>query len=269
MPTACAGDADPARLEVRERDPVALAFATEQARRGDTAVLEQDLCGVGGALAELVLDARDDVARRLRVDDEARDALLARGAVRDREHDRDVRVLPRRDELLDAVQHVVVAGALGARDDRAGVGTDLGLGQAEAAQPFATRERRQVVLLLHVGAECRDRSADDRVLHADDRRGRAVARRDLLQHDGERDVVEAGAAPALGRHHAHRAQLAQRAELIARKVPLAVPSRCVRREPLLRERAHRVADQLLRLGQQHGVSARVPRKRRTPCAPAS
>ena len=100
------GDADAAGFEVRERDPVAVAFAAEQVRGRHRAVLEHDLRGVGRALAELVLDARDDVARRRRVDDERRDAFLAGGLVGHGEHDRDVGVLAGRDELLDAVQHV-------------------------------------------------------------------------------------------------------------------------------------------------------------------
>ena len=65
----------------------------------------------------------------------------------------DVRVLAGGDELLDAVQHVVIAVALRARRDRAGVGADVRLGQAEAAEHVAARQRLQVLLLLRVGAE--------------------------------------------------------------------------------------------------------------------
>ena len=56
-------DADAPGLEIRERDPVALALAPQQVRRRHPAVLEDDLRGVGRALAELLLDARDDVTR--------------------------------------------------------------------------------------------------------------------------------------------------------------------------------------------------------------
>ena len=101
------------------------------------------------------------------------------------------------------------------------------LGEAEAAELLAARERLQVALLLRVGAERVDRPADDRVLHADDRRRRAVAGGDLLQRDGERHVVEPGAAPALGHDDAERAQRAQRAQLLAREVVLAIPARGV------------------------------------------
>ena len=121
-------------------------------------------------------------------------------------------LLAGRDELLDAVQHVAIAAPLGARRDRAGVRADVRLGQAEAAEPLAARERLQVVLLLRVGAERVDRPADDGVLHADDRRRRAVAGGDLLERDGERHVVDPGAAPRSGHDHAERAELAQRAQ---------------------------------------------------------
>ena len=76
--------------------------------------------------------------------------FLPAGLVGDREHDGDVGVLAGRDELLDAVQHVDVAAALGARRDRAGIGTDVRLGQAEAAERLAARERLQERLLLRV-----------------------------------------------------------------------------------------------------------------------
>ena len=56
------GDVDASRLEIRQRDAVAHAFFGEQVLRRYLAVLEHDLCGVGGALAGLVFDARHDVA---------------------------------------------------------------------------------------------------------------------------------------------------------------------------------------------------------------
>ncbi len=100
------GDADAPALEVRERDPVTIAFAPEQVRCRDRAILEHDLRRIRRALAELFLDARDDKAGRLRLDDERRDAFLPGRLVGYREDDRDVGVRARRDELLDAVQHI-------------------------------------------------------------------------------------------------------------------------------------------------------------------
>ena len=98
-------DVDASRLQVGERDAVAHAFPAEQML--GLAILEHDLRGVGGALAGLVLDARDDVARRRGRDEEGADALLARALVGDGEDDGDVGVLARGDELLHAVQDVL------------------------------------------------------------------------------------------------------------------------------------------------------------------
>ena len=63
------------------------------------------------ALSEFLLDPRDDVPRRVGVDDERGDAFLARGLVGDGEDERDVGMLARRDELLDAVEHIRVTVA--------------------------------------------------------------------------------------------------------------------------------------------------------------
>ena len=104
------------------------------------------------------------------------------------------------------------------------------LGQAEAAEHVAARERLQVLLLLRVGAERVDRPADDRVLHADDRRRRAVAGGDLLERHGERHVVHAGAVPLLRHDHAERAELAERAQLLAREVCSRSQRAALRRE---------------------------------------
>ena len=150
---------------------------------------------------------------------------------------------------------MVAALSLGARRDRARVGADVRLGQAEAAELLAARERLQVVLLLRVGAEREDRSAHDGVLHADDGRRGAVARGDLLERQGERQVVHRRAVPLLGHHHAHRAELAQLAQFVAREMRLAIPARGIGRELVLRERAHRVAHQLLLLVKQHRSAA--------------
>ena len=157
----------------------------------------------------------------------------------------DIGVLAGGDELLDAVEHVAVAAALGARRDRARVGADLRLGQAEAAEPFAARQRPQILFLLRVGAERVDRPADDGVLHADDRRRRAVAGGDLLERDGERHVVHAGAAPAL-RARPCRARRARPARAALRAGSGARdPSARHSARAAPRESAHRVADQLL------------------------
>jgi hypothetical protein len=244
-------DADAPAFEVGQRDAVALAFAAEQVFGGDAAVLEQDLRRIRSVLAELFLDAGDDVARRVCGHDEGRDALLAGARIGDGEDHGDLRVLARGDELLDAIEHPAVAIAHGLGPDRRGVGADMRLGQAEAAQPFAGRQLLQVFLLLRVRAEGVDRAADHRVLHADDGGRGAVAGGDFLQRQRQRNVIQAGAAPLLGHHHAAAAELAQRPQLLAREVRRAVPLRRPGGELLAREIAQHVADLFLFFAQDH------------------
>ena len=106
---------------------------------GDLAVLEGDLRRVGGPLARFVLDAGHDIARRLGRHEERADALLAGTLVGDREHHRDIGVLAGGDELLDAVQDVFGAFALGARRDGGRVRAYGGLGKRERAEFFSFR----------------------------------------------------------------------------------------------------------------------------------
>ena len=113
------------------------------------------------------------------------------------------------DELLDAVQHEMVAVARGAGGDRRGVGTGVRLGQAEAAEHVATGERLQVFLLLFVAAVLHRDAAGQRVLHADDGRGGAIAGGDLLQHQHQAHVVHAGTVPFFGHGDAHGAEGAE------------------------------------------------------------
>ena len=115
----------------------------------------------------------------------------------------------------------------------------------------------QVALLLRVGAERVDRPADDRVLHADDRRRRAVAGGDLLERDGERHVVERRRRPSAPARRcrarpARRARAAPRAENV-----LAIPARGVRRE-LARART-RAACRGSSAARRSGASARSAR----------
>src|SRR5207248_10040671 len=127
-------------------------------------------------------------------------------------------------------------------------------GQAETAELRARSERYEVTLLLRVVAEGEDRSADDGILHAQNRGGRAVAGGDLFQRDRERNVIETRAAEALGHDDAVGAETAELVKRFPREGVRAIPFGRERREPLARAGTHRVADHLLRFVQQHGLS---------------
>src|SRR5207253_5732178 len=69
------GDADAPAFEVGEGDAIALALAAEHQIGGQLHLLEDELRGVGGALAELLLEPRDTIARRRGRYDKGADAL--------------------------------------------------------------------------------------------------------------------------------------------------------------------------------------------------
>src|SRR3954471_6669890 len=227
------GDVDAAGLEVGERDAIADAFLREQVIRGHLAVLERDLCRVGSALPELVFDARDHVAGRLGGHEKGADAFLAGRLVGHCENDGNVGVLARGDELLDAVQHVVGALALGTRRDRRGIGADLRLGEGKGAEHLALGERHEVAALLLIVAVAVQDSGNE-IVHRDDGRGGAVAGSNLLAGDRHGAVVEPGAAPLLRYGDAIEAHGGEALKRRAWKLLVAVPARGVRCELLAR-----------------------------------
>ena len=108
--------------------------------------------------------------------DQPRDAaVLRRVGIGAHEELADVGDLPERAPDLLAVQHVVVAVALGPRAQRREVGARARLGEALAPHLFAAQDLRQVVGLLRVAAlfdqrRARVQRADE--VHADVRRTR-------------------------------------------------------------------------------------------------
>jgi len=88
----------------------------------------------------------------------------------------------------------------------------VGFGQAEAANPLATRQLGQVFLFLRFGAELVDRHHHQRRLHAHHGAVAAVHALDFACHQAVADVIQAGAAVLLGDGGAQQAQLAHLAE---------------------------------------------------------
>ncbi|MNL28409.1 hypothetical protein D3C87_1500500 [compost metagenome] len=204
-------------------------------------------------LAELVLDARHDIAGRGRGHDEGADAALAGGLVGHGHDDGHVGVLAAGDELLHAVEHVVVAIAPGGGAQRGGVRADVRLGQAERAQHLAARQRRQPLLLLRVVGEGHQHAAHRAVVHADDGGGAAVPGGNFLEDQRQRQVVEPRPAQLFRHGHAIAAQRGQFLVHGLRKGLVAVPLRRLRGDDVLRELPHGIADHFLFGSQQHGV----------------
>jgi hypothetical protein len=88
----------------------------------------------------------------------------------------------------------------------------VGLGQAEAANPFAAGQLGQVFLLLRLGAEFVDGHHHQRALHAGHGAVARVHALDLARHQAVADVVQAGAAVLLGDGGAQQAHFAHLAE---------------------------------------------------------
>ena len=161
-------DADAPALQIGQRDLVALAFRAQPVRGRDAHVFEGDVAGVRRMLPQLVFHAQHLIARRVGRHDERRDAALARVGVGNGEDDHGLSALARRDELLGAVQDVVVAIAPRARAQAACVRSRLRLGQGKAADVRTAGQGTQELVLLRVVAELQDGHARDRIVHAHD-----------------------------------------------------------------------------------------------------
>ncbi len=86
------------------------------------------------------------------------------------------------------------------------------LGQAEAADPFAGRQLRQILLLGRLVAELIDRHHDERGLHAHHRAIAGIDTLDFARDQAVGDVVQAGAAVLFRDGRAEQAQFAHLAE---------------------------------------------------------
>ncbi|MNN21613.1 hypothetical protein D3C81_1349420 [compost metagenome] len=236
------GYADAAAFQVAQGDAVSLALLAQAATGRKAQVVELDLAGVRGVLAELVLDAHDAVAGGIGGHDEGADALLARRRVGDGEDDHHAGMAAGGDELLGAVQHIVVAVASGAGAQVAGIGTGLGLGEGEGADHLARGQRLQEALLLLLAAVLEDGHAAHRVVHAHDGGAGAVTGGYLLQSHGVGQVAGGRAAPLFRHQHAEEAQLGHLAQGLDGETMLAVPGLGEGFQPLLGELPGHVAD---------------------------
>src|ERR1700678_413375 len=153
------------------------------------------------------------------------------------------------DPHLLAVQDVVVAVLTRAGAHRAWIRAGVRLGQAEAAEDFAERHLRQVLLLLLLAAEGVDGIHAEPRLNADERAHTAVAALQLLRHQAVFDGRHAGAAVAL-QAGAVEAELAHRLDQLFGEATVAIAQLDDGDEVLFDELAGVVAYQLLVVGEQ-------------------
>ena len=153
------------------------------------------------------------------------------------------------DPHLGAGEDVAALHLLGPGAHPAGVGAGVGLGQAEAADPFAGRQLGQIFLPLLLGAVGVDRVHHEARL---DRHRRAVAAVDALDRARDQavaDIAEAGAAIFVRDGRAEQAELAHLAHDLAVETLVEIGAGDARLELVLRIALGGVADQPLLVAQ--------------------
>ncbi|MNI24005.1 hypothetical protein D3C73_776100 [compost metagenome] len=209
--------------------------------------------------AEFLLDTDHLITGRIRRHDEGRYALLARVGIGDGKNDDHLAVLARSDELLCAVDHVMITIAPCACLEVRGVGTGLRFGQRKTADPLAGRKTRQKALLLFFRPEFEDRHAADRTVDTHDRRARSVAGGDFLHRRSIGEHAGIGTAIGIRHQHAEQPERTHFLQFLARKPVLAVPFRSARRQPLAGKTAGHFADLLLGFRKDHRPYSRQDR----------
>ena len=202
-----AGDTDTAAVEGLHGEAEAFAQLTQLTVFRDAAILEDKLGGGAAADTHLLLLLADAEAGVGLLDDEGADALGAEALVGHGDDDEHVGVAAVGDENLAAVEHPLVAVEDSGGLLTGGVGTGVGLGEAEGADPLAAGELGQVLHLLLLGAGLKDGGgAEAGVGGEDDARGGADAA-ELLDGHAVHDVGAAGTAVLRGDGDAHQADL--------------------------------------------------------------
>ena len=216
-------------------------------RRRDATVVEEDLAGGRAFDPELRLDAADLETGRVRLDHEARNAVVAGRRVGLRENRVEVRDARVRDEALRAVEDVLVALALRLRSHRGGIRAGAGLGERVRRNPLPARDLRQktVLLLLRARKPKRERAE---LLHGEDEPDGRICLGDLLHGDEEHQRPGVRATVPLVEGEPEDLVLAQKLDHVPGEVAGLVDLGCPGRDALPRQRADELADPTLLLG---------------------
>ena len=184
------------------------------------------------------------------------DSFFALGGVRIHISDSRVGRSAAGDPSLGAIDDIGIALLHRLRLQRRGVRAGLRLGQRVATDFFTSREWMQKFLLLFFGAEAMNRIAVQRILHGENHAGGRAAPRNLLDHDGVADVIEARAASALWKRHPGQPKFRRSFEQRSWKMPGLVVLLRQRPDFRLRKLAHAFLQQLLffRQFEVHGRS---------------
>ncbi len=214
---------------------------------GHVHVVEEQLGGVLGVLAELVQVAPAGEPGHAALDDQQRHAAVALRGVGLDGGDDQVRVDPVGDEGLGAVDDVVVTVADGGGGHRRQVRADPGLGHADRGDQLAGDDAGQPALLLLVGAVAEEVGQADVVVQGDPQPGAGVrgAQQLLAEHGVEPEVGHSPAAVLLRHVHAEKPLPTGGGEQLAGRDPGGAPLVDVRGDLLVDERAHGCAEGLV------------------------
>src|SRR5581483_156920 len=208
-PDAACAERDPSVVERRHRHLEPAANLADDRLVADVNAVEEELGRVLRAQAELALDRPRFESVGIGRHGEAREPTRASLAGA-REDERRRRPRAERDEDLLAREPPAGAVALRARLEASRVGPGAGLGQRVAAERVAGGERGEQPRALLVGAEARDRLAEEAVRDGDDPPHVRVGAAELLDDERVGSHVEPQAAVLLGER---RSEEAERGEL--------------------------------------------------------
>src|SRR6185369_14521476 len=148
------------------------------------------------------------------------------------------------DPLLGAVQHPLGPHLLRGGAHAAGVGAEVRLGEAEAADRLAGREAGDPAVLLLLRAEGVDRVHDQRALHGDEAAQAGITALQLLHDEAVGDAAQAGKT-VFGDAGTEKVEGAHGGHQLERGAAVAVAFFDDRLDLVIDERAHRVAHQPL------------------------
>ncbi len=248
---ACASPTAPAATVYRPwsialiamRKPFALL--AEAVLLGHEQVLEGQQPGVAGADAELAVQGAGCQPGHAALEQKGRDPAPATGAV-DRGKDQEVvGDVGEADPDLAAVQDVAAVDSPGGGLEVRGVGSDVGLGQAERRELLAARLRDEPAPALLLGPPLQDRQRVESDVDALDHAERGVGPLELLAQEREGDVVGPGAAVVGRDGRSEEAQTPQLLEDLPMDLALLVPRPDERQDLRFGELARRLLDETL------------------------
>ena len=216
---------------------------------GNSTVLEDQLAGVAGMEAHLLLHASDAEAGCIGFHDERADLARSGLAVGDGGDDVGARHARVGDEPLPAIEDPVLAIPMCPGPRAARVAPRARLGEPVGADDLAGGHRPQIALLLLVGSGKPDRIAAEAGVGADDDPDTARHAGELLDGDRVGERVQTGTTDLLRIWDAEEPERCRFADDLGRKLALPLHLICRRRDPLLGEVAHGAADLLVLRGQ--------------------